>query len=168
VNEKYRERLIAAVEKSMKTVGANDYTSGMEQARKLIAFFYQGMEHLKTPDDLRALLDMCSPMSKREEAIYLLLAQNLHPVIRLGLNSLAKRASSNLPAFNPGRPPALTEKETREALDYVWYAIRRGYSMQVAKLRAAQKYGCSLRTINRLWVRRRDFTGEASEPTIAL
>jgi hypothetical protein len=166
VNEKLREKIIAAVEKSIKIAGAKDYQSGMEQARKLLAFLYEGVESMKTPDDLRTLLDGCPPMSRREEMVYLLLAQNMHHVLRLGLRAAAKKAASDLPGG--GRPPALSKKEAREALDYLAKLNRMGCPFAVSKTRTAQKYGCTVRTIERLWSQRASFSDDAKEPEVSL
>ena len=57
----------------------------MEQARKLVAFAYAGIEAIKAPDDLRAALDSCLPLTKREEMICLLFAQSLPALLRFGL-----------------------------------------------------------------------------------
>jgi hypothetical protein len=59
-----------------------------------------------------------------------------------------------LPALNSGRPPALSSQKANEALDYVSKLNRQGCTLEVAKSRAAQRFGCSLRTIERLWIKR--------------
>ncbi len=160
MDQKLREKFVDAVEKSFLVVGAKDYESGMNQARKLIAFAYEGIESMKTPDDLRTLLDSCPPISKREQLIGLLIAQNLPGILRLGLKLAAKRAVTDLPALNSGRPPALSSQKAHEALDYVSKLNRQGCPFEVAKSRAAQKFRCSLRTIERLWTKRESIDDE--------
>jgi hypothetical protein len=166
VDEKLREKIIAAVEKSIQTAGAKDYQSAMEQARKLLAFLYEGVESMKTPDDLRAMLDRCPPLSKREEMIYLLLTKNLHHVVRLGLKAAAKKATSDFPAG--GRPPALSKQEAQEALDYVARLNRMGCPFAISKSRAAQKYSCTVRTIERLWKDRSAFNEDTALPEVTI
>jgi hypothetical protein len=158
LDEKLREKIIAAVEKSIQIAGAKDYQSGMVQTSKLLAYFYEHIESMKTPDDLRALLDRCPPMSRYEKALALVLAQNLHHVLRLGLKAAAKKAASDLPAG--GRPSALANDKALEALDYVSKLNRKGYPFEVAKSRAAHNYGCSVRTIERLWAKRESISEE--------
>jgi hypothetical protein len=118
LEEKLREKFVEAVDKALKTAGARDYVSGMEQAKKLIAFAYEGIESIKTPGDLRAALDSCPPLTKREEIVYLLLAQNLPALLRLGLKIAAKKAATDFPTLNSGRPPALSKQQAGKALDY--------------------------------------------------
>ena len=166
MNEKLREKIVVAFEKSIQIAGAKDYQSGMEQARKLLGFFYEAVGSLKTPDDLRKMLDGCPPLSKYEEVIALMLAQNMHHVLRLGLKAAAKKATSDFPAG--GRPPALSHKEACEALNYVSKLNREGCPFEVARSRAAQRFGCSVRTIERLWSQRERFSDDAAEPKATL
>ena len=151
VEEKIREKFVDALDRAMKTMGAEEYASGMEQAKKLIAFAQNGIDAIKTLDDLRAALDALPPMSEQEEMVYLLLAQNLPALLRFGFKEAAKAAAKDLPALNPGRPPALRIQKAREALDYVSKLHRDGCRLEVAKYRASKRFDCSTRTIARLW-----------------
>lgn len=163
VDERLREKLVDALEKSFRAVGAADYGSGIEQARKLIAFASDGIESIKTADDLRTALDSCSPLKKREELMCLLLAQSLPGLLRLGLKLAAKKAASDLPPLNNGRPPALSRMQAKEAIDYVSKLHRSGCQFEAAKFRTAQKFQCSLRTIERLWKERSRYLEDPSE-----
>lgn len=165
MDEKLREKLVNAVEKSFHVAGARDYESGIEQARKLIAFVYEGVNSMKTPDELRLLLDSFPALSKREELIGLFIAQNLPGILRLGLKLAAKKAASDLPGLKSGRPPALSLQQVHEALDYVSKLNRQGCPFEVAKLRTGQRFGCSPRTIERLWKGRAAFADDS--PVIA-
>lgn len=62
-----------------------------------------------------------------------------------------KKAASTLPAPLVGRRRALNAQQTREMLDYVAKLNREGTEMRFAKERAAQKFRCSIRTVQRLW-----------------
>lgn len=166
MNEKLREKIVIAFEKSIQRAGAKDYQSGMEQAGKVLAFFCERVEAMKSPDELRTLLDRLPPMSKHEEMIALVLAQNLHHVFRLGLKAAAKRVATDFPIG--GRPPALSNQDARVALDYVSKLNRQGCPLEVAKSRTAQRFSCSVRTIERLWAQRARFFGEAAAPEVSL
>jgi hypothetical protein len=168
VNEKLRDKIVDAVEKSFRIAGAKDYESGIEQARKLIAFAYEGIDSMKTQDDLRAGLDSCSPLSRREELIGLLIAQNLPGILRLGLKLAAKKAATDLPILNSGRPQALSSQEARDALDYVSRLNRQGCPFEAAKSRTAQKFNCSIRTIERLWKDRSILLSDQETPDVTI
>jgi hypothetical protein len=110
LNEKLREQIVLAVEKSFRKVGANDYEEGLNKAKKLIEWVYQGIEAIQTRDGLRAALDSCPPMSKRDELRALFIAISLPLLIRTGLQIAAKKAAATIPAPKGGRPPALLPK----------------------------------------------------------
>lgn len=154
MNEKLREEFVAAIEESVRIAGATDYKEGMESARKLIAWAYDRVQSIQTLDDLRAVLNSCPPLSKREEAIALFLVSHMPQVVRFGLKFAANKAASTLPALKGGRPVAIPASEAREVLDYIALLYRKGCSFEVAKNRAAQKFGCHLRTVERLWSKR--------------
>jgi hypothetical protein len=164
VDKKLREQIVSALEKAMKAVGAKDYESGMEQTSRLAAVVHESVESMKTLNDLRIMLDKLPPLSKQEEKIALLVARNLPGVLRFGLKLAAKSAAADLPALNSGRPPALSSQQAHEAIDYVSKLNRQGCSFEVAKSRTAQKFACSLRTIERLWKERASFLDNEEEP----
>ena len=168
MDEKLREQIVVALEKAMKTVGAKDYESGMEQTSRLAAVVHESVESMKTLDDLRVLLDRLPPLTKREEVIALLIARNLPGVLRFGFKLAAKRAAADLPALNGGRPPKLSSQRAYEALDYVSKLNRQGCPFEVAKSRTAQKFGCSLRTIERLWKDRATFLIDQGEADVTI
>jgi hypothetical protein len=168
VDEKLREQIVSALEKAMKAVGAKDYESGMEQTSRLAAAVHESVESMKTLDDLRVLLDRLPPLSKREELIISMISRNLPGILRLGFKLAAKRAAADLPALANGRPPALSSQQAHEAIDYVSKLNRQGCSFEVAKSRTAQKFACSLRTIERLWKDRAAFLNDQGEPDVTI
>ena len=168
MDEKLREQIVVAIEKAMKAVGAEGYESGIEQTRKLAAFVHQGAESMKTLDDLRVLLDRLPPLSKREELIISMISRNLPGILRLGFKLAAKRAAADLPALNNGRPPALSSQQAYESLDYVSKLNRQGCPVEIAKSRTAQKFGCSVRTLERLWKDRASFLNDQGEADVTI
>lgn len=77
---------------------------------------------------------------------------------------MADDAARTLPAMSGGRPASMSTNEREEARDYIGKLIRQGVSLDIAKQRAADKYGCSLRTIERFWAARRE--PEEDKPTL--
>src|SRR3954452_11149386 len=53
-----------------------------------------------------------------------------------------------------GRPNVFNARESLELVNYIAQIHRKGSSLEVAKSSSAQKFGCSLRTIERLWASR--------------
>jgi hypothetical protein len=122
--------------------------------RKLLIWVLDGIEAIKTPEDLRSRLDSLPPMSKRDEAIALFISKSLPQLLRFGLKILAKSAASTLPQLQTGRPKVIPLQRAHDVLDYVSLLHRKGCSWEIAKQRAAERFGCNIRTIERLWSKR--------------
>ena len=105
MDEKLREKMIVAIDKSIRVAGAKDYEEGMTSARKLIGWAYERVQAIERIDDLRSTLDSMPPLTKRESAIALFFVNHLPQFIRIGLKMAAKKAASDLPSLPPGRPP---------------------------------------------------------------
>lgn len=165
VDEKMREKMVAAMEKAVMSLGEPTYEAGMKKAVTVLEYFANGARSAQTLDGLRNVLDGCEPLSKSEEAIALFAMRDLPSLLRVGLKMAAKKAAADLPAPPGGRQPVLTAQQAKEAVDYVWELTRKGASMDAAKLRACQKFGCSRRTLDRLCANR-DSTPE-DKPTMA-
>jgi hypothetical protein len=172
VDYEMREKMVVAFDQAVHMVGATGFEKGMEQARFLCGlatnwaiFVNNFIQPIQTIEDLREALDLRMALSE-EHQVYLLVAlENLPQILRMGITALAKTAASTLPPPPAGRKPALTAAQAHEALDYVSELNRKGTSMPAAKLRAAQKFGCGLRTIERLWANRESIPVE-EPPTI--
>ena len=166
MDEKLREKFVSAIENAMRVAGANDYNEGMQTARKLLEWACNNVRSIQTLDDLRAALESCPPLSKREEMIGLFLANRLPQVIRFGLKIAAKRAADTVPSMKGGRPLAIPPQRVGEVLDYVSKMNRIGCSFETAIQRASQRFGPSERTIERLWAKRASISDE--EPVIEI
>lgn len=155
-------------EKSFREVGADNYEEGLNKAKKLIEWVYQGIQAIQTRDGLRGALDSCPPMSKREELIALFVATGLPHLVRSGLQIAAKRAAATIPAQKGGRPPAIAPQQTGEVLDCVSALMRKGCSLEAAIYRTAQRFGSSERTIARLWARRGSISDDELMPEVTM
>jgi hypothetical protein len=154
LDEKTREKMVAAAEEAILSLGEPTYEDGMKKAVKVLEFFTNCARSIQTRDEFRAALDACEPLSKSEATVALFAMQHLPSLARVCIKMLAKNVAADFPAPPGGRLPALTAQEAKEAVDYVWDLTRKKLPMDVAKLRAAQKYGCSRRTIDRLCANR--------------
>jgi hypothetical protein len=154
LEENVRERMVAALERTMVAMGAHSYEHGIAIALKLFRRLVEDLESIHTPDDLRKALDSLPAVSKMEGALNLFLMEHLPQVIRIGTMITAKTAAATLPAVTGGRPPAISENKRQEALDYVALLHRKGCTFEQAKERAALKFGCKKRTIERVWAER--------------
>lgn len=164
MDENTREKMVSAIEKAMRTAGAESYEQGLKDVNEIFQFVNDGLRSLKSVDDLRKTLDSMPDLQKHEEAIMLLLMKQLPQVIRIGLKMASNKAKSTLPSPSGGRPTVFSAEETLKVVNCVAELHRRGSSLEVAKSRTAQKFGCGLRTIERLWANRGAIPDD--EPTI--
>jgi len=167
-----REKMVVAFDQAVRMAGAQGFEKGMEQARvvcgvvtNLVIFANNFIQPIQTTDELREALDSRMSLSEKEQALLLFALENLPELLRLGISAIAKKAASTLPPPQAGRKPAFTAAQAQEALDYVSQLNRKGTPMPAAKLRAAQKFGCSRRTIERLWANRESIPLE-DQPTV--
>jgi len=157
--------MVSALEKAILSLGEPTYEDGMKKAVKLLEFVTNAARTIQTPDGLRSALDACEPLSKSEETIALFAMRNLPTLVRVCLKMAAKSAANDFPAPPTGRLPALKAQQAKDAVDYIWELTRKGASMDAAKTRAGQKFGCSRRTIDRLCANRDSLPED--KPTMA-
>jgi hypothetical protein len=167
-----REKMVVAFDQDARMAGAPTFEKGMEQARTFLGivtnwviFANNFIQSIQTIEDLRETLDSRTKLSEKEQAYLLFALENMPEILRVGIIAIAEKAASTLPPPSAGRKPVLTALESQAALDYVSQLNRKGTPMPAAKQRAAQKFGCSRRTIQRLWAKRESIPLE-DQPTI--
>jgi hypothetical protein len=167
-----REKMVAAFDRDVRMAGAQNFEEGMEKAKmvcgiltSMIVFANNFIQEIRTVEDLRKKFDDRMSLSEREQAVLLIALENLPQMVRLGLTAFTQKFVSILPPLTTGRKPAISSGQAKEVLVYVSQLNLQGVSMPIAKTRAAQKFGCSRRTIDRLWANRSALTSE-SPPTI--
>jgi len=172
VDEQMREVMIVAFDNAVRMVGAQSFEEGMRQAKTVLEnvsswalFANNFIQPIETVQDLRETLDSRMSIPEREQALLLFALENLPEILREGVTTLKKKVVSSLGPRPGGRKRAFTAQESQEVLDYVSKVNREGASMPAAKRRAAQKYHCSPRTVDRLW-KNREFIAKEEPPTI--
>jgi hypothetical protein len=168
VNEKLREKLVAAIERSLLAAGAKDYEEGLQATKKLIEWAHQNVQAIQTRDGLRAALDACPPMSKREALRALFIAAGLPFLFRTVLQMASKKVAATIAAPKGGRPPAIPPQKTGEVLDCVSALMRKGCTFEAAIERTARRFGSSERTIERLWARRGSISEDELMPEVTM
>ena len=171
VEEKMRERMIVAFEKTVRMAGAPSFEKGMCQAKEKLGiasswvlFVNNFIQPIQTVEDLREALESRMFLPEREQAQLLFALEKLPQIVREGSLMASKRLAATFPPQG-GRKRAFTVRESQAVLDYVSQLNRDGASMPAAKDRAAQNFHCSRRTIDRLWKQRKSIPLE-EPPTI--
>jgi len=164
LKEKVKEEFIASFEKAMIRAGATNYEQGMAQTIRAVTLAYSAMRRIRTQDELRKALDRLEPMSRSEERLALFFIRFLPQIVRILFRNVAKQADRELPSLHGGRPRVASPDKARTILDYIGDLHRKGCTFKVAKQRASMKFGCSHRTIERLWAKRHGI--DEHDPTI--
>ena len=154
MDEEMREAMVTTFVEAMHNAGAENYEEGLAKVVKLIEIVHGWVVKIQTVEGLRATVAEMQPMSREEESIAPFLFRNLLAVVGLLVRSGANALAADLPAFPAGRPHTLSVEEIQELLDYISGLHRRGTNLTVAKVRASQRYSCSVRTVERLWAER--------------
>ncbi len=154
MNAATREKVVSAVEKSIVRVGAENYEDGMGKAIRITRLALILVEKIETKENLRALLDKSPELSKGEESLVLLLFRSLPHVLRLIFIWLANDAKKTLPSISAGRPNSTTTETRQAVVNHIGHLHTNGLTFKDAKKRAAQKFGQSPRTIERIWSQR--------------
>ena len=161
MDELKQERMVTAIERTLRAIGTKDYETGIKQAARIVEYakdaiaFVEGvLPSIQSIEGLCQEIDWKLQVSPEQEDLVLFIMEHFLEIMRVAIEILADRAASGLPHPNVGRPPAFTASQSREILDSISKAIRDGLSISVAKLRASQKYDCSKRSIDRLWSNR--------------
>ena len=90
-------------------------------------------------------------MTEEDSAIVPMIFGNMELLVRLLIEEGVKQVVADLPAYPLGRRRVLSLDESQKMLDFISGLHRKGTPLKTAKFRASQKYGCSLRTVERLW-----------------
>jgi hypothetical protein len=172
VDIEIREKMVVAFDKLVRVAGASSFEEGMRQAEALtgllsnwILFANGFIRKIQTIEELRQTLDSQMSLPERDQILLLAALQSLPQILRLGITAIAEKAVSTLPPPRGGRKRILTAPKAQEMLDFISKLNRVGTQMKVAKKRAAERFGCSLRTVQRLWANRESVPSEAP-PTI--
>ncbi len=162
MEDQMRERMVVALEQVVRMAGAPSFEEGMRQAKTLlgtvsswILFANNFIEPIQTSEDMRKALDSRMSLSEGEQTLLLITLENLPQMLRLAFASVVKEVAATLPPAHVGRRPSFTPEESKTVLDYVSHLNRMGAEMPIAKDRAARKFGCSRRTIDRMWTHRK-------------
>jgi hypothetical protein len=168
MKDKDLEQFVEAIERAFVSAGAKDFEDGVRIAKKLIGFFYEGVQSIETKQDFIRAIAQCPPSMIGELDKGLLLVKNLPGVVRHLLIRLARMAASSFSPLPSGRPVVIPPRLGPEILDFIATLNRKGCSLTIAKDRAAKKYDVSRRTIDRLWSDRASYAGDVAPAKVTM
>jgi hypothetical protein len=156
VDPEVRERIINAAEQALITVSGKSFEEGARFATKIVELVYTTVKQVQTKDELRKVMESAPEPSEHELQIILFAAENLPNLLRFGIKELSRRASTTLPTLQAGRRRKVTAQESRVVVNTVSELMVKGANLKAAKIRAAQQFGCSKRTVERIWSSRKN------------
>jgi hypothetical protein len=150
---KFRDKIIAKLEGSIRWAGASSFDEGMSQAAKVLTFFLERIEQMKTRDDMERLLDSMPQPNYAEGKMILGVLSFLPQILRAGARKLANQLEGDVSAPAGGRPP-IPQQTRAEIVVCMGDLHTPGTSLSACKKRAAARFGYSKSTIERAWLSR--------------
>ena len=150
------DQLISACEQSCQKMGADFYEvmkrapQVAEKWKRYAALFQEVWNNAKNREELTAFL-LTGPDPNPEELEAVLTLIRTVPFV---LRNHLQRAAKSLPPSPGGRPRELSPEQSKEVCLQIGQLYGLGVELPKAQKRMAQRYGVSLRTIQRAWQER--------------
>ncbi len=153
MNAELREKLIERVEAAIKWAGAPSWDEGMTQAKKVVMFTLEGIEEIQTKEQVRRIIDAWPEPSYPKARLLLATARALPTLISFAARHMAQRLEEDAPIPKGGRPP-IPQQIRAEVVTFISELNKRGASLTRCKKRAADRFGFSKSTVERMWLER--------------
>lgn len=163
VNDQTKQRFIAGLDALMKTAGANSFQEALAIVKGMLLSLASKMDSL---GDEKAFEDKLSEieLSAEDERMVLAVAENLPGVVNFISAVFYQDISKEFPSQNSGRPKSLPLGQEPEVREFIGRLFLQGTPLSLSKKRAAQKFGISLRTVERVWADRKK---KERQPSVA-
>jgi hypothetical protein len=149
-----RDRFLANAEATAKSLGGESFQDGIDLARRTLAMLIGLFDAIRTPELLANALDEWDPGPELESLIVQCMA-DAPLLLRWILMQLNQSAQASLPTV-PNRRPAVSGKTQVEIVRFVnELNFQHDVMLEDAKRRAAKRFGCSVRTVERYWRERK-------------
>lgn len=161
-----RDEFLRAADEAVQQVGCGSF----ENAIDFVCRFAEGLLNLAQPmrtrEGLEKAFDGMADLDADMEQVAIALTRRLPQFLAVVVTEHgAKAVQEFLPERKRGRRAAIAEQDQAALCDYIGELhVRKGVSEAVAKRRAAQKFGVSLRTVHRIWNDRAAIMGRVPEP----
>lgn len=123
---------------------------GIDLVRRLLAKLTAMFDAVRTPELLTQQLDEAE-VTQEQEWLLLALVQFGPQLVRFIFRNLHRTAEATLPDI-PNRRPAIDASAQVQLLSFVNdLNFNHGVELEAAKRRAALRFGCGVRTVERYW-----------------
>lgn len=153
MSEENRLRVVNAIERAFQDAGVADIAEGAAIVEKFAKFVSDGIVHFR---DRRTLMDALGAIEiAPEEEMKFVTGMEKMAVLMTFTAPRVIRAIEKVVTSTAGRPAKLDSKQEIELCEYVAKLNGQGVELTTSKDRAAQKFGVSRSTVERVWLDRK-------------
>lgn len=150
-----RDRILQAYDEAFKTLNFSSFRQGINYICGELSKYLRLLSQSRTQRGLEAML-IREPEPRPEELDAAICAIQLLPYqLRKALPGATKEAAKQLPRPPGGRPRLLIPEECRQACRQIGALLGDGVELGDAQKRVAQQERISLRTMQRVWQKRK-------------
>jgi hypothetical protein len=161
-----RDKFLKLADATAKELGGDSFQDGIALARKWLSKLTEMFDSIRTPEMLAQRLDE-TEIAPENEWLMFALAGFGPQLLRWIFASLNRNAEVTLPNF-PNRRPAIATNTQIEMLRFINdLHFNHAVELQKAKSRAAQRFGCGVRTVERYWREREEILANGPKPQFA-
>ena len=151
-----KQQYLAGLDELMRKVGVNTFEEALAIAKGILLTLASKIDEL---GDRKAFEDKLSQIElfPEEEWMIQAIAENLPILFGFLVRSISQDFAKEFPAPppTPGRPKSLEQTQKSEVCEFVGKLFSQGTQLGLCKKRAAQKFGVSTRTVERIWADRK-------------
>ena len=163
VRPEARDKVLVLADATARAVGGASFQDGIDKTRKLLSKLTEMLDSIRTPEMLARTLDELDVAPENEWLIFGLFKFGPH-LVRWIFSKLNEETAKTLPAV-PSRQPAVPASSQLKMLQFINdLSFKHGVEIEIAKQRAARKFGCGLRTVQRYWSKRVEILASGPEP----
>ncbi len=157
-----RDKLLAAMDSAVQEQGIESFDAAIAKLHMLAEKAMDALAPYTTRIQIEEHLNTLEEPSAGDTAM-ILTALKLGPKLAsFFMAKVMKDAKSSMSTLTMGRPVAANPEEEIAVVDFVAEVFKKRASLRAAKLRAAQQFGLSTRTVSRIWKNR---AGDCEEKT---
>jgi hypothetical protein len=151
---KYREfieKVIARFEGLLQKMGAENFEGGIDTTVRVLEFYLDELRKMRTKEEMRLILAQMPRASRPKRQLVLGVLKYFPQIFSYGIKQLASGEGYQLPAIPQGRPRVELQQKAEVAAYMGMLIVERKLSKEVAKKRAARRFGISESTVQRAW-----------------
>ncbi len=150
-----RDKFLQLADVAAKAAGGTSLQDGIDLVRRILANLTAMFDAIRTPELLTLRLDE-TEVTPEQEWLLLAAVQFGPQLARFVLRRLHRNAEATLPDI-PNRRPAVDAGTQVRLLSFVNdLHFNHGVELEAAKHRAAQRFRCGVRTVERYWRERKE------------